>query len=269
MIANELTQISAPDVVIFTNCEQVRLTWLNKVIGTRAPEQGVAMPHPPITFPGVFVFKVLTERWRDRLEQVEMVAEGLIGGTVVCRTVKKYAQRTAAIRVMVDDRRVPLRADGADFVPVRAWVVDANGMPKVLASEEVHFAVRGPGHIIGEASTQANPMKTQFGVATALVRADVVPGEIEVTAWAQGLKPGSVVLRSLAPLHELAFQAIYRKQSADAAEGAAGALAPAMLPSGGDADLLRTDNERLRAEKTSLQQEVMELKTRLAKSASP
>jgi hypothetical protein len=45
---------------------------------------------------------------------------------------------------------------------------------------------------------------------------------------------------------------------------------PVLVPatSATDADRIARDNERLRAEKTSLQQEVMELKTRLAAQAA-
>ena len=63
-------------------------------------------------------------------------------------TVKKYAERTTGVQVTVDDGGIGLVADGSDFVPIRATVVDNKGVPKVLASEYVYFQVEGPAEII-------------------------------------------------------------------------------------------------------------------------
>jgi beta-galactosidase len=70
---------------------------------------------------------------------------------------------------MLDDCGIGVTADGSDFVPVRATIVDNAGVPKVLASEHVTFVVDGEGELI-KGSAQLNPMKTEFGTATALVR---------------------------------------------------------------------------------------------------
>ena len=48
----------------------------------------------------------------------------------------------------VNDAGMDLVADGSDFVPVRATIVDNKGVPKVLASEYVYFQVEGPAEII-------------------------------------------------------------------------------------------------------------------------
>ena len=54
-IAHELTQVSGSDVIVYSNCEEVRLTWLGKVVGTQKPDAGYrALPHPPFTFTNVF-----------------------------------------------------------------------------------------------------------------------------------------------------------------------------------------------------------------------
>ncbi|MDR0327151.1 MAG: NPCBM/NEW2 domain-containing protein, partial [Planctomycetaceae bacterium] len=59
-IAHELTQISPSDVLILTNCEEVRLTWLGKEIGTQKPAEDYnKMPHPPVIFKDVFDFRVI------------------------------------------------------------------------------------------------------------------------------------------------------------------------------------------------------------------
>ena len=141
-IAHELTQVSGPDVIIYSNCDEVRLTWLGKVVAVQKPDEGLShIPHPPFTFKNVFDFAVIKKEWRARTGKIEMIAEGVIGGKVVVREDKKYPERSAGVRVTVDDAGSGLVADGSDFVPVRAAIVDSKGVPKVLAAEYVHFEV--------------------------------------------------------------------------------------------------------------------------------
>ena len=196
-IRHELTYISDPDVVIYTNCQQVHLTWMGRDLGIKGPETSAHEPHPPIIFKSVFDMHDLGAV--GKLHQLDMVAEGLINGQVVCRTVKHYAQRTTGIHLEVDDQGVPLQADGSDFVPVRAYVVDQYGVMKVLESAYVKFHVDGPGEIIGDEQNHGNPMKTEFGESTALVRAGLTPGTLHVTATSDGLKSDSIDIQSVAP----------------------------------------------------------------------
>ena len=200
-IAHELTQISAADVVVLTNCEEVRLTWLGKVIGTQKPETATYpnVPHPPVIFKNVFNFQGMGMGSRIPADQIEMVAEGLIGGQVAVREVRKYPQRAAAIRLELADAGIGLTADGSDFVPVRAYITDKKGVTKVLDTSYVTFEVTGPASIIGDASTNANPMKAEFGVATALIRAGGTPGEIHVKATSKGFTPAEITFESKAP----------------------------------------------------------------------
>ncbi|HEX4085306.1 MAG TPA: glycoside hydrolase family 2 TIM barrel-domain containing protein [Chthoniobacteraceae bacterium] len=197
-ICHELTYISEPDVVVYTNCQQVRLTWMGKVY-TQGPEPGRHEPHPPVIFKNVFDMHPLKGNPDELHEHANMIAEGLINGQVVCREVKPYPQRTVGLRLEVDDQGVPLQADASDFVPVRAYIVDRYGATRVLENGYIHFQVDGPGSIIGDASNQANPMKAEFGVATGLVRAGLTPGVIHVTATCFGLKPATVDIPIVPP----------------------------------------------------------------------
>ena len=196
-ICHEMTYISDPDVVIYTNCQQVHLTWMGKDLGTQGPNPSAHEPHPPIIFKNVFDIHALGAIWK--LHHLDMVAEGLINGQVVCRTVKSYAQRTTGLHLEVAGQGVPLQADGSDFVPVRAYVVDQFGTTKVLESAFVTFHVDGPGEIIGSEANHGNPMKTEFGEATALVRAGMTPGTLHITATSDGLKSDSIDITSVAP----------------------------------------------------------------------
>jgi beta-galactosidase len=200
-ICNELTYISDPDVVVYTNCQQVHLTWLGKDFGTQGPNPSAHEPHPPIIFKNVFDIHPIGDALNKNnpTQRLEMVAEGLINGQVVCREAKQYPQRTVGLHLVVDDLGVPLQADGSDFVPVRAYVVDQFGTIKVLESAYIHFQVGGPGDIIGGEANHGNPMKTEFGVATALVRAGIAPGTLHVTATSDGLKSDTIDIQSVAP----------------------------------------------------------------------
>ena len=151
-IAHELTQISRSDVVVFSNCEEVRLTLAGQGPWRAKGRRRLPRRAPP----AIHLHQRIQLPWLIRCwgndnsaRKFEMVAEGLIGGKVVCRQCKKYPERSTGLQLALDDLGIPLAADGSDFVPVRATVVDNKGVPKVLASEYVHFTIEGPGQIIG------------------------------------------------------------------------------------------------------------------------
>ena len=263
-IANELTQISPADVVVFTNCEEVRLTWLGKVVGTGKPMAAYAhMPHPPVVFENLFDYGEIHSHWRSRTGEIEMIAEGLIGGKVVTREVKKYPERTTGLKLEVDGAGLGLTADGADFIPLRATVVDQKGVIKVLSNDYIHFTVEGPAEIIGGAENQANPMKAQFGTATALLRASTKPGLIKVRASAVGLTSAEITVQSQAPELPLAFSPEYAAKS----QQQAAAPVEIQLSTGSanaDVDKLKAELRRLKLELTSKEQDIMELKSKVA-----
>jgi len=219
-ITHELTQSSDPDVVIYCNCEAVRLTWLGRLIGTQKPDASYHhLPHPPFTFTNIFHFSEINRHWRERTGQIEMVAEGLIGGQVAVRVVKKYPERTTGLRVTVDDAGCGLTADGSDFVPVRATIVDNKGIPKVLAEEYVYFAVEGPGEIISSPVSHTIPVRTEFGTATVLLRAKTTAGLIRIKAYDAGLKSGEARILSTPPSLPLEFDAQFAAASKPPATG--------------------------------------------------
>nr|WP_239565713.1 sugar-binding domain-containing protein [Paenibacillus sacheonensis] len=267
-IAHELSQVSGSDVILFTNCEEVRLTWLGSVVGTRGPETNYAsLPHPPVIFRNVFDFHEISTNWRSRTGEIEMVAEGLINGKVVCREVKTYSEWLAGVRLELDDVNVGLTADGSDFMPVRAVLVDHKGVPKVLGNEYIQFAVEGPGEIIEGPIPGANPMRTQFGTATAFVRATTEAGEITVTASCSGLASGRIVLRSSKPKLPMIYDRSYAMESSAAPKTKPAATAAAAVPdeamiSGAQQtiDKLEAVIKRLQVELTSKEQDIMELR---------
>ena len=262
-IAHELTQISGPNVVVYSNCDEVRLTWLGKEIGPQKPDAGMPhVPHPPFTFWNVFDFGVIKKDWRARTGQIEMLAEGFINGRVVVRELKRYPERTTGISVIIDDAGIGLTADGADFVPVRATIVDNKGAPKVLAAEVVTFEVEGPGEIVSSAGTGTNPARTEFGTATALLRATKRAGLIKVRASAKGLVSGEALIASTESGLSLAYDEHYAATSKGPAQTAAAPVFQNTREGGDDVQKLRKELYRLQLELTSKEQDLMELRSR-------
>jgi beta-galactosidase len=218
------------------------------------------MPHPPFTFTNVFHFSEINSRWRERTGQIEMVAEGLIGTNVAIRIVKKYPERTTGVKVTVDDAGCGLTADGSDFVPVRATIVDNKGVPKVLAEEYVYFEVEGPGEIVSSPMSHTIPVRTEFGTATVLVRAKTTPGVIHIKAQVQGLKSGEARIASTPPLLPLDFDAQYAAASKPPATGGQVVI----LDNGGNEPAnvkqLKEQVQQLQRQLTSKEQDLQDLR---------
>ncbi|QBG48821.1 glycoside hydrolase family 2 protein [Verrucomicrobia bacterium S94] len=269
-IAHEHTQVSGPDVVIYSNCEEVRLTVCGEDKGTRKPERKGSLanlPHPPFVFEKAYDWQVV-KKHRDgasKFKDVDMVAEGLINGKVVARDVVPYAQRTTGIELSLDGVGVDLTADGSDFIPVRATVVDQYGTPKVLASEYIHFVVEGEGEIIGDASTYANPKKTEFGVATALIRATTEPGRITVKAYSKGLEPAELTIESKPALLPAAYDAAYAAASKKPAVNGAVIISSAASDLPADVQELQKRVRKLELEAVGKDQTIMELQSQLGR----
>ncbi|MDF7822621.1 glycoside hydrolase family 2 TIM barrel-domain containing protein [Pontiellaceae bacterium B12227] len=270
-IAHEFTQVSPEDIVVYSNCGEVRLSLWGKVIATQKPSaegRYKNLPHPPFIFKGAYDWEQI-KKHRDgssKFTDAVMVAEGLINGNVVVKEVKPYAQRTTGIELSVSAEGMDLTADGADFIPVRAKIVDQYGTPKVLASEYVHFEVEGPAEIIGDSSTYANPMKTEYGVATALIRATTEPGTIKVKAFSQGLESAEITLQSNAANLPMAFDKAY-----GAASKKSESKGSVVILESGGSDLptnvkeLQDQIQKLELEVVGKDQDIMELRSQLGR----
>lgn len=258
-IAHELTQISGKDIYILTNCDSVRLYWAGIDFGIKKPiEDYKGLPHPPIVFRDVFDFSVIATGYRDRTDELELVVEGLIDSKVVCREVKKYPERLTGIKLEADDMGIDLIADGSDFVPVRAVLVDNKGVKKVLSSEYVHFTVEGEGNVIGSESNYANPMKTQFGVATALIRSTTKAGIIKVKAYVNGLESDEIIIDSIKPDMPFIYNDRYLNRN-DENDGSSPIIIRNASAENDDIHELKNEIKRLKLLLTSKEQDIMEL----------
>lgn len=188
-IAHEMSQFSDADVVVFSNCNSVRLSvydgtksWTLPVIHAKGH-----MPNAPVVFKNVWNFweardySYVQKKW----QKVNILAEGIINGKVVCAQKKMPSRRSTKLRLRIDSQGVPLVADGSDFVVVIAEVTDDNGNVRRLAKENIVFTIEGEGEIIGDRSINANPRTVEFGTAPVLVRSTSKAGKIRIKAHVQ------------------------------------------------------------------------------------
>lgn len=184
-IANEMTPFSGKDVMVYSNCDEVRLTF-NKdgKTSTYKRDKGwQGMPSPVITFPDMYDFMVDKALSRDRKqEDVYLLAEGLIDGKVVATHKVTPARRAEKLLLWVDNEGTNLEANGSDFVTVVAAIADKQGNIKRLNNYFIKFHIEGEGRILGSADIMANPAPVKWGTAPVLVQSTLKPGKIKVMA---------------------------------------------------------------------------------------
>lgn len=222
-VAHELTPFSDKDIVVFTNCDSVRLiryetdTFIVKV--DRLPGR---LPNPQVVFENVFDFYKLRhytytlKKW----QQASFVFEGIKNGKVVCSEKKMPARRSNKLRLTIDNENQALRADGSDFAVVICEVTDDEGNVRRLAKENILFEVEGEGEIIGDILNGANPRAVEFGSAPVLIRTTLKPGNIKVKARAlfQGEHvptPAELVITSISPDNAMIYKEVPSKSISD------------------------------------------------------
>lgn len=205
-IAHEMTPFSDSDVLVFTNCDSVRLVAYGRdtmVQRLQRTPQGMALP---LVFKNVYDFNdmrrfsYVEKEW----EKMYFEAEGYVDGKVVVTEKKMPSRRETKLQLRLDNEGQPLVADGSDFIPVIAEVTDDLGNVRRLAKENILFTLEGEGEIIGGNAIGANPRAVEWGSAPVLIRSTVFPGKIKVTARVlyegeHTPKPVSLELESVLP----------------------------------------------------------------------
>lgn len=210
-IANAMTPFSPSDVTVYSNCEEVRLTYcLNgkQYVYHKSASSG-GMPSPIITFS--HVWDVMHDKDLSRSgKQAEsfLLAEGLENGKVVATHKVQPARRPTKLMLWADTENAEMTADGSDLVTVVAAVADGNGNIKRLNNYWVKFEIEGPGELVASESTFTNPRPVQWGTAPVLVRASTREGQIKVKASVvfQGKHTplsGELVIRTRPSAHPL------------------------------------------------------------------
>jgi len=196
-IANWWTKTNKPEkVIVYSNCDEVALYINGRLIKKQHPDAGPDteygdydkggnpfdggngnnLPHPPYTFTNI--------NWQPG----EIMAVGYIKGKKVTQQIVNTPTVKTQIKLVEDTEGLPLVADGADAIFVRAQITDNKGTIMCLDNEtNVHFKISGNGKILGPATVKANG-----GIASILVRADNKAGLINITATADKLKDGTL-----------------------------------------------------------------------------
>ncbi|WP_281613082.1 sugar-binding domain-containing protein [Flammeovirga sp. SubArs3] len=225
-IAHLMTPFSPKDVVVFTNCDEVKLTMYGEEIGIKkstAPNSPV--PRVPVVFTDVFKkidarnknkkgYGKIDQKW---VESAVMKAEGIIDGEVVTEHSRWPAGRKRRLLLKVDDMGITPQADGSDITTVVAYLVDAGGAIKRLSDEYVRFTVEGEGELIGGVNNEINPQKLLWGEAVALVKSSTNPGKVKVRA--EVLKDGinapsfaEIEFNTVGPQHQLHYTELPQKE---------------------------------------------------------
>jgi len=145
------------------------------------------IPYAPVIFEKVFDFweareySYVEKKW----QKVSLLAEGIIGGKVVCSEKKMPSRRSTKIRLTADTQKQSLAADGSDFIVIVAEITDDSGNVRRLAKDNIVFTVEGEGEIIGDEHIGANPRAVEFGSAPVLVRSTRKAGKIKIKAHVQ------------------------------------------------------------------------------------
>ena len=184
-IAYEMTPFSGKDVTVYSNCDEVRLTFNKggKTYTYKKDKNRPGMPSPVITFPDVYDFMMDKAFSRtQKQDDVYLLAEGLIDGKVVATHKVVPARRPEKILLWMDNEGTDLKADGSDFVTVVAAVADKNGNIKRLNNYNIRFSIEGEGRLLGGPGVLANPVPVKWGTAPVLVQSTLKPGKIRITA---------------------------------------------------------------------------------------
>jgi beta-galactosidase len=184
-IANYWKSNSPRDVSIFSNCEQVELSLNGVSLGKQGPDtddNSKAVAHPIFTFKNV------------NYSPGTLVANGYVDGQVAATCTVKTPSDAKSLKLVAEELSRPLTADGSDFIFVRAEVVDENGTLVPDAKVPITFSTEGDGAVVGD-----NPRTSSVGVTSILLQAGLTPGDITVSATADGLAGDTLVLHSVPP----------------------------------------------------------------------
>lgn len=212
-VANELTPFSGKDLVVFSNCDSVRLiVFETDTIIQKVERNPKGIPFAPAVFKDVVDFWKMRELSyiQKNWQKVSFLVEGIIDGKVVASQKKMPSRRSTKLQLKIDHNGQSLIADGSDFIVVTAEVTDDSGNVKRLAKDNLFFTVEGEGKIIGDAQIGANPRAVEFGSAPVLIRSTKTPGKIKVKVrmlyeGAHSATPAEIEFESISSAHTFVY----------------------------------------------------------------
>ncbi|MGD0410954.1 MAG: beta-galactosidase GalA [Verrucomicrobiota bacterium] len=179
------------DVRCFSNCEEVELLLNGQSLGRK--------PMP----------KNSHLQWMVKYSPGTLLARGYKGGRQIAEARVETTGAPAALQLSPD--RLAVRADGEDLAIIAVKILDSQGRLVPDAANLVHFALAGPGAIIGvgngdpishepdvflaAAGSSSAPdwqRRVFNGLAQVIVQSAKAPGKIQLTARSDGLSAASL-----------------------------------------------------------------------------
>lgn len=179
-IASWWTPSSAPEVRVFSNCEEVALYLDDQLLDRRGPTRdrmSDRLPHPPFHF-RTGGFRAGTLR-----------AIGYLHGEPVARHEVRTPGRIDRLAMALDLAGRAIDRQQGDQLFCRAFLQDARGTTVPDAWENVAFGASGGARLIG-----ANPFGSDAGIASILVQAEPETGPFSVHAIALAPADGGVLI---------------------------------------------------------------------------
>ena len=151
--------------------------------------------------------KSLHLEWKVPYEPGVLKAVGKKGGQTIVDEVRTAGEPT---RLIVRPDRKRIAADGADLSFVEVRIVDKDGNLCPNADNQITFGLEGPGEIAGVDNgdpTNHEPFKAAkhkafHGLCLVVIQAARTPGEIRLSATAQGLQSEPVAIITVSPAAE-------------------------------------------------------------------
>ncbi len=168
----------------YSNCDEVELFVNGRSAGRKA------------------MAKDMHVEWKVAYAPGRIEAYGYKAGKVILKDRRETAGPATKIVLTAD--RSDLAADGRDCAVLRAEVFDARGRPVPKAANLVTFSVTGPAAVIGVGNGDPNCLEADKaskrsafnGLCSAIVQTQKTAGMVAVTASADGLVSGKVVLKA-------------------------------------------------------------------------
>ncbi|MCT4586932.1 MAG: DUF4982 domain-containing protein [Carboxylicivirga sp.] len=169
------------DVLIHSNCDEVKLLLNGKVLGTKK------------------MTKYGYLNWKVKYKSGTLRAIGYQKG----KKVAQYQIQTTGIanKLSLEVNKTQLEADGKDVAVVRVEIKDKKGRLVPLADHQLHFDINGDARILGcgngdpsSCEIDSKPSRKAFnGKAVVLIQAGKKKGTVKLTAKAEGLETSEVV----------------------------------------------------------------------------
>jgi len=176
-IANNLPDKNG-EIRIFSNCDEVELFLNDTGTGRQSPDQDQfsdRLAHPPFTFKA------------PAFKSGELKAVAYLNGEEAAQVVVLTPGSASKILLEADMSGKDLQAGSNDLIFFYASVVDETGTVVPDPDWEIFFALEGNARVLGP-----NPVRTEAGIATILLKAGSKPGLVKINASSAGLSPGSI-----------------------------------------------------------------------------